>query len=136
MSPRAAGRSARILIVDDDKLAREWIRLALQDEGYQSIATARSGEEAVALISFGEHYNVVIADLHMRGLTGEDVLEGVRRVSPTTGRILIAGQLHAHESTRSPGLVDVFLEKSASPGLIQTAVDAAIAARQGGRPPA
>lgn len=60
-----------ILIVDDEKLIRETLRLDLLEEGYNADAAA-SGEEAVTLLH--RQYDLIITDLIMEGMNGLEVL--------------------------------------------------------------
>jgi len=62
---------ASILIVDDEELIRENLRLDLLDMGY-TVDVAASGEEAVALLA--KEYDLIVTDLIMEGLDGLEVL--------------------------------------------------------------
>jgi CheY-like chemotaxis protein len=51
--PEADGvRSARILLVEDEAIIRDWIASHLQEEGHRT-TPAGSGEEALTLLSWG-----------------------------------------------------------------------------------
>lgn len=63
---------ARILIVDDEEVARITLADILLLEGYD-IRTAQSGEAAVDLLS-QEPFDLMILDLKMPGMNGMDVL--------------------------------------------------------------
>jgi DNA-binding NtrC family response regulator len=80
--------STAILVVDDEPRALEVLGSALRFEGYD-IATARSGEEALARIEARE-FDVIITDIVLPGLSGLDVLEKARVFSPLAGVILIS----------------------------------------------
>lgn len=66
---------ASILIVDDEELIRENLRLDLLDMGY-TVDAAASGEEAVALL--GKEYDLIVTDLIMEGLDGMEVLRSAK----------------------------------------------------------
>jgi len=70
---------AAILIVDDEELIRETLRLDMLDMGY-AVDLAASGEEATALL--GKEYDLIITDLIMEGVDGMEVLRlaGLERV--------------------------------------------------------
>lgn len=72
----------RILIADDDQVSRETLADFLQDEGYQ-VHLAANGHEAMAALPVFQP-ELVLTDLHMPGLSGLDVLQQVRTVSPQT----------------------------------------------------
>ena len=80
--------SARILIVEDERLIRETLLAFIKSEGY-SVAAAADGQEALQLLQT-DSFNLVITDLKMPGrLQGMDVLRTVKEVSPDTGVIVL-----------------------------------------------
>lgn len=81
----ANGRPLRILIVDDDADWREFLRFALEDLGYEGVE-ARNGEEALALME-KEQFPIVLLDMSMPGLSGQEVLE--RMPSPRPRVVLL-----------------------------------------------
>ncbi|WP_310599388.1 response regulator [Desulfobulbus sp.] len=65
-------QQASILIVDDEELIRESLRLDFQDMGYRT-EIAASGEEACALLQEKE-YDLIVTDLIMKEIGGLEVL--------------------------------------------------------------
>ncbi|MCL2459453.1 MAG: response regulator [Desulfobulbus sp.] len=65
-------QQASILIVDDEELIRESLRLDFQDMGYLT-EVAVSGEEACSLLKEKE-YDLIVTDLIMREIDGLEVL--------------------------------------------------------------
>jgi len=63
---------AKILIVDDEEVARLTLADILKLEGHE-ISTASSGEKAVEILNC-ERFDVMILDLKMGGMSGMDVL--------------------------------------------------------------
>jgi two-component system, chemotaxis family, chemotaxis protein CheY len=61
-----------ILVVDDELDIRESLQELFEDAGYQ-VATAADGAEALALMQSGEAPCVVILDLIMPGVNGNEV---------------------------------------------------------------
>ena len=64
----------KVLIVDDDPDWREFLRHALEDLGYEAIE-ASSGPEAIERLRSCRGCRVMLLDLHMPGMNGEDVFE-------------------------------------------------------------
>lgn len=78
---------ARILIVDDEQSMRDFLRLMLERQKYV-VTTAANGE--LAKRALAEHdYDMVITDVMMPDITGIELLEHVKRVSPDTAVIVI-----------------------------------------------
>jgi putative PEP-CTERM system response regulator len=78
-----------ILIVDDEKNIREGLGKALEQEGYE-ISLASDGEEASKLID-SENVDLVIADLKMPKMSGQELLKRVASSYPTVPVIILTG---------------------------------------------
>jgi two-component system, LytTR family, response regulator len=78
VNPAPGGTALRVLVVDDEPLARERIRMLLQaDTDVAAILEGRNGEEAAVMIQ--EHApDLVFLDVQMPGLDGFDALRQVR----------------------------------------------------------
>ncbi len=74
----------RVLVVDDEQIARLTLQRILQMGGYE-VVTVGSGEEALAALD-SEHYDVMLLDLIMPGMSGLDVLS---KISKTTEEIKV-----------------------------------------------
>ncbi|NTV94607.1 MAG: sigma-54-dependent Fis family transcriptional regulator [Thiobacillus sp.] len=68
--------TARLLVVDDDKVALANLALAMRRAGYK-VQTASGGEEACALLG-RERFDVVLTDLKMPGVDGLAVVRCCR----------------------------------------------------------
>ncbi|TAJ35144.1 MAG: sigma-54-dependent Fis family transcriptional regulator [Nitrospirae bacterium] len=82
-----AASDAKILVVDDDLVARDLLVEALQKEGYGVEAVA-DGAEA---IEQGRHmrFDLVLTDMRMGTVDGLTVLREFKRFSPDTGIVLL-----------------------------------------------
>ncbi len=79
--------SEKILVIDDDDSFRRVLEYNLEADGYQ-VVTASSGEDG--LVSFKEHSpDLVITDMKMNGISGLDVLDAIKKISPDTLVIII-----------------------------------------------
>jgi len=62
-----------ILVVDDEKSQREILEMILSGEGYD-VTTASSGEAALKFVE-KRHFDLVLTDLKMTGMSGLDLLK-------------------------------------------------------------
>jgi DNA-binding response OmpR family regulator len=75
-----------VLIVDDDPQTRRFVRALLEHHEYV-VTEARNGEMALELLKDGPSpFSLVLLDLHMPKLGGEEVIS-VLRSSAATARI-------------------------------------------------
>ena len=81
--------TASILVVDDESTTQETLGTFLETEGYR-VATAGGGREALTRIE-AEAFDVIVTDVVMPGVSGLDLLEHSRRLSPGVAVILISG---------------------------------------------
>jgi DNA-binding NtrC family response regulator len=79
---------ATLLIVDDDDNIRETLHDLLSDT--HNCLTADRAEQALAYLEF-EKYDVVLTDIAMPGLSGEELLKHVQVQHPHTPVIVISG---------------------------------------------
>jgi DNA-binding NtrC family response regulator len=77
----------RILIVDDDHTMRLALSESLESCGYDTVA-AESGNEALSLFK-KRKFDLVLTDMRMPGMTGLEVLQSVKKLSPDVPVILI-----------------------------------------------
>jgi len=82
-------RVARLLIVDDEEIMREFLREVLTDEGYV-IDLASSGREAVDKMR-GHTYDIVITDVVMPGLDGLGVVSAAKELPYEVAVIVMTG---------------------------------------------
>lgn len=69
----------KILVVDDDDMIAELLRIILEDEGLVTIA--RDGREALSLLENG-YYALIVSDVDMPGLSGMDFFEKASAAYP------------------------------------------------------
>ena len=80
--------SARVVVVDDDRLIRELVSDAIQ--GRARVECCDSGESALEALR-REPAELVISDLTMPGMSGVELLEEIRRTYPGTDFVLLTG---------------------------------------------
>ncbi len=82
-----ASISPRILVVDDDAEMRALLADVLSVEGY-AVAGAANGAEALIRLR-NESFAAIVLDKNMPGLSGLDLLPGLRTICPEMPVILI-----------------------------------------------
>ena len=75
-------RQAALLVVDDNELNRDALSRHLRRQGYL-VTAAADGDEALTLIAAGR-YDLVLLDVEMPGMSGLDVLTGLRAAHSDT----------------------------------------------------
>jgi CheY-like chemotaxis protein len=96
---------ARILVVDDEAMVLESIRMTLASCGFQ-VATAGSGREALAKLS-SANYELVVTDRKMPGMTGEQLAVDIKAQWPRIPVIMLTG----FPPDNTPEAVDAILQK-------------------------
>ena len=88
---RADHNQPTILVVDDEMLLRELARTVLEIEGYR-VLEATTGVEAIDILQRkSEGVHLVLLDLRMSGMSGEDTHAAIRKMSPSLPIILTSG---------------------------------------------
>lgn len=80
-------QSKRILLVDDEKPLRRAMKRALEFDGHV-VLEAADGEQALELFNL-VRFDLVITDLLMPGLKGDELAAKIKRTSPAQRIILI-----------------------------------------------
>ena len=115
----------KILVIDDEKIIRRGCREVLTQEGYETLIV-ESGEQGLAMIE-KEHFDVILLDLMMPGLSGFDVLLHVKTLHPDTAIIIITGYATIENSIEAMknGAFD-FIPKPFAPEQLRVVVSKAI----------
>lgn len=104
MISNSTSRSSRgrALLVDDDATVRLLLADFLADRDFE-VKTASSGETALALFH-AEHFDVILVDFQMAGMTGLEMAAAVRQKDARIPIALITGlanTLEAQEVTQA-----------------------------------
>jgi len=78
-----------LLIIDDEKNIREGLAANFEMDGY-NVKTAADGGEGLALVEKGD-IDLIITDLRMPGISGEEVLQKVTTETPGIPVIILTG---------------------------------------------
>jgi nitrogen-specific signal transduction histidine kinase/CheY-like chemotaxis protein len=110
-SRESMGREA-VLIVDDEEIVRHTAKAALERYGYHP-GIATNGQDAIRIYAErGQEIALVLLDLTMPGLSGEETAKELLRVNPDCN-ILLSSGYNESEATRNLGSIRIcgFLQK-------------------------
>ncbi len=112
------GPSLRVLCIDDEPLVREILRRALERDGH-AVDLAEDGSAGLdafaAAHASGRPFDLVITDLGMPHMDGEEVARRIKAISAATPIILLSGWgARLNEEGESPAHVDRVLSKPMS----------------------
>jgi DNA-binding NtrC family response regulator len=88
-------KSLRVLFVDDEVSLQEFMRSELPRLGHE-VTVCPDGRAALKQLAHGT-FDAAILDLRMPGMTGIEVLEKLKQVSPDTEAVVMTG--HASQET-------------------------------------
>ena len=118
--------TARILVIDDEELMREFVVELLERAKYR-VDSATNGADGIALL--GKHsYDMVVTDLKMVPMDGLEVLKQVRSLSPGTRVIVMTayGTVDTAVTAMKEGADDYIL-KPFSPEELELGVERSLA---------
>ena len=79
----------RVMIVDDHRVVREGLRMALEaEDGMEVVGEAGEGSEAVTKAQELEP-DVILMDVMMPGMNGIDACQEIRNLLPRTGVVML-----------------------------------------------
>ena len=82
-------KNKKILIIDDEELILITLAADLTDNGF-AVTTANSGEEGLSILEDNK-FDLLITDLSLEGMTGLEILEKTKELSPEMGVIILTG---------------------------------------------
>lgn len=91
-----------VLVVDDNALNRELLRLVLEQQGY-AVVEATTAEEALTMIS-DTHPALVLMDCHLPGMDGLSATRELKAIEATCGIPVVAVTAHAMPGDRERAL--------------------------------
>ena len=101
MDSKDAGEQAvvnplRVLFVDDEAPIREVMRIELPRMGHE-VTVCEDGETALEVLA-AHHFDAAIVDLKMPGISGWEVTDHIKQVSPETFVIIHTGHGDMHQA--------------------------------------
>ncbi len=126
LSVVGATRPLNILAVDDQEVLTEIVAEYLAEDLHH-VETAFDGGEALAKFRAGS-YDLVITDMAMPGMGGEQLAAAVKGFAPQTRVILLTGYAASGDGGRLPRHVDLMVDKPVTREALRQAVAAVMAA--------
>jgi len=118
-----------VLVVDDDPDLRFFVREALEHADYR-VRTAANGSEALLELT-AEAPDVMLLDLRMPGLSGDDVIELLERMPGRPPIVIMTAADRARDSAlahRNP----YYLAKPFDPAMLIATIETALSDREEG----
>ncbi|ETW94956.1 MAG: hypothetical protein ETSY1_32655, partial [Candidatus Entotheonella factor] len=104
-----------ILVVDDESIQTELLTLQLNHLGYEVQSTTRSHEALLHFQSDPGDFDLVITDQTMPEMTGEQLIQALRKIRSDLPVILLTGFSHLIDKDKAGALgIDAFLMKPVS----------------------
>jgi DNA-binding NtrC family response regulator len=79
--------SAKIIVIDDEKIVCDMAKKVLENEGYE-VETFTDSQNALERLR-QQRFDLVITDLKMENISGMDILREVNRLYPQTKVIML-----------------------------------------------
>jgi two-component system cell cycle sensor histidine kinase/response regulator CckA len=99
-----------VLVVDDEKPIRHVARRFLEEDGYQ-VTEASNGLEAIELLAKGAPLDLLLADLDMPELGGDEMVRRIRSSRPDLKVLYVTGHIDRLMDARPLWEGEAFLEK-------------------------
>ena len=100
----------RIMVIEDDEEMRSLLKDFFEEEGFETDSVS-NGVDALQKLA-KDHFDLIITDIRMPGLTGLDILPVVKRLQPKASVIVITAfgneELYRRSSERG---ATAYLEK-------------------------
>ncbi len=108
-----ADQTVRVMVVDDHPMWREGVERDLESAGFEVVAVAANGEEALAR-ALGERPDLILMDLKMPGMDGVAAAQSIRgdlalREVPIVA-VTADNTAYYREKTREAGFSDYLVK--------------------------
>jgi CheY-like chemotaxis protein len=102
--------SETVLLVEDEESVRQLVRETLESRGY-TVLEAEDGEKALAIASSKDGIHLMITDVVMPGMNGQDLAREIVKSHPSTKVLFLSG--YAEDTIRQQTLPagTAFLQK-------------------------
>ncbi|MEM9446364.1 MAG: response regulator [Verrucomicrobiota bacterium] len=112
----------KILIVDDSRTQRNWIKASIGEDGYD-IKEAGNGSEALTLVE-DEQFDLILCDLNMPVMSGVDLMETMKARDISVPVIIITADIQDSTKKKCMDLsVKAFVNKPLKDDRLKNAVE-------------
>jgi HD-like signal output (HDOD) protein len=123
-------KKKRILFVDDEENVLHGLKLMLHAmRGYWDMQFAQSGADAIALLDPDNPFEIIVCDMHMQGMDGEELLKRMMEVSPQTVRFILSGNLDTNTLIKASSVAHQVLAKPCDPHHLRSVLTRAMSLR-------
>ena len=112
-----------VLLVEDDQDVNDAVSAMLEDLGY-AVTACQGGDEAFALLSAGDQFDVIVTEVMMPGTSGLELMVLARESVPPTPVVLITGRNDGTESAIRDGFIPLL--KPFTEEQLRTVLDSAM----------
>jgi len=118
----------RVLFVDDEPHILSGLRRMLRGKTDWELTFADSAEQALAQLATLP-VDVVVSDMRMPGMDGGELLSHVRRLYPSTARLILSGHADREDIIAAVGPTQQFLSKPCDADTLVHAINRVLAVR-------
>jgi DNA-binding NarL/FixJ family response regulator len=110
-----------VLVVEDDAMVREWLRLALEGSRFRVVGIAHNAAEAIDLIE-RRRPALLLVDQRLPDVVGSDLLRDLRQLQITTPAVLMTANAEEgfNEAARAAGAQGSVLKTGKADELLST----------------
>ena len=91
MNTAVISPARNILLVDDDPMVRDTIKLLLSIDRH-TVTEAADGHEALQLFA-GSQYDLVITDYFMPGMLGDELAQNIKNIAPGQPILMVTAHI-------------------------------------------
>ena len=110
-----------VLVVDDEAPIRQIARRMLEAGGYE-VHEASNGLEAIKVVESDRPVDLLVADLNMPELSGDEMVRRIRQIQPDLKVLYLTGFIDRLMNARPLWEGEAFLDKPFSTAELQEAV--------------
>src|SRR5439155_19176040 len=90
LAPEVEGGNETILVVEDDKLVRDYVLTQLHSLGYVTL-DAENAAQALAIVTGGHTFDLLFTDVIMPGLNGRQLADEILKIKPEMKVLFTSG---------------------------------------------